>query len=170
MENTINFNLVPLFQFISILLTGLLAGLFYGFNCSVVKGLGNLQDEVYLYAFQSINKEIQNPYFFLSFLGSLLVLPVTSWFCFKNGDSLPFYLLLSATSIYLIGVFGVTVLGNVPLNEQLARFPINSATENEISLMRKSFETAWNRHHSIRTVAAIAAFSLTILSFIRPNT
>lgn len=165
MENTLNITLVQLVQFIAILLTGLLAGLFYAYDCSVIKGLGNLQDETYLQSFQSINKAILNPYFFLSFMGCLLVLPVASWLSYKSGTS--FYLLIAASLIYFIGVFGVTVCCNVPLNEQLANFQISTATENEISAMRKAFETSWNTWHKIRTIASIVAFSLAVLSLFK---
>ena len=163
MENT--GTITQLLQIAAILLTGLLAGLFYGYDCSVIKGLGHLQNDAYLHAFQSINKTIQNPYFFLSFMGSLLVLPVASWFSFRHGAT--FYLLLSASLVYFIGVFGVTVCCNIPLNEQLANFQISTATESEISVMRKTFEHSWNTWHRIRTVAAIAAFGLTILSLLK---
>jgi uncharacterized membrane protein len=167
MESTINLNFVQLFHFIAILFTGLVAGLFYGYDCSVIKGLGNLKNEAYLQSFQSINKAIQNPYFFVSFMGCLLVLPFASWLCFKSSNPFSFYFMLSATIVYFIGVLGVTILGNAPLNEQLAKFTIASATENEIALMRKIFEKSWNSYHTIRTVASIAAFTLTILSLIR---
>ena len=81
MENSISLSIVQFFQFNAILLTGLVAGLFYGYDCSVIKGLGNLQDDHYLQLFQSINKEIQNPYFFVSFIGSMLVLHTN--ICFR---------------------------------------------------------------------------------------
>jgi uncharacterized membrane protein len=161
MESSVNSNI---FQLTAILLTGLLAGLMYGYSCSVLKGLGNLQDDVYLRSFQSINLAIQNPYFFLSFMGNLLVLPIASWLCYKQDNAVSFYFLIAATLIYIIGVFGVTVFGNVPLNDRLANFNILTATESEISVMRKIFENPWNNYHSIRTFASIIAFGLTVLS------
>jgi uncharacterized membrane protein len=167
MENSINLYLIQIFQFVTVLLTGLLAGLFYGYDCSVAKGLGNLQDELYLQSFQSINKAILNPYFFISFMGSLILLPVASWFSYNNCNTATFYLLLSASLIYVIGVFGVTIFGNVPLNEQLANFSISNSTESEISAMRKVFEKPWNTYHTIRTIASIVAFGLAILSIIK---
>jgi uncharacterized membrane protein len=69
--------------------------------------------------------------------------------------------------IYFVGVLGVTMLCNVPLNEQLAKFSISTATSNEISAMRKSFERPWNAYHTIRTIASIVSFGLTILSIIK---
>lgn len=165
MENTMNISLVQLIQFAAILLTGLLAGLFYGYDCSVIKGLGNLQNDAYLQSFQSINKAILNPYFFLSFMGCLLVLPIASWLSYKSGA--PFYLLTAASLVYLIGVFAVTVCCNVPLNDQLANFQISTATESEISAMRKTYEASWNAWHKIRTIASIVAFSLAVLSLLK---
>lgn len=165
MENT--GTITQLLQIAAILLTGLLAGLFYGYDCSVIKGLGHLQNDAYLRAFQSINKSIQNPWFFLSFMGSLLVLPVASWLSYKQGAA--FYFLLSASLLYFIGVFGVTMSCNVPLNEQLANFQISTATESEIFAMRKTFEHSWNTWHRIRTVAAIGVFGLTILSLLKQS-
>ena len=153
MENSGIITLAQLVQITAILLTGLLAGLFYGYDCSVIQGLGQLENNAYLAAFQSINKVIQNPWFFISFMGSLLVLPLASWLSYKQGAA--FYLLLSASILYFIGVFGVTIGCNIPLNEQLANFQISTATESEISAMRKTFGHSWNTYHKIRTIAAI---------------
>jgi uncharacterized membrane protein len=167
MENSMNLNIGQLFQFLAVLLTGLVAGLLYGYNCSVIKGLGNLQNDVYLQSFQSINKVIQNPYFFMSFMGCLFVLPLATWISYKNSSPVIFYMLLSATVIYVVGVFGVTIFGNVPLNEQLAKFSLSTATESEILEMRKIFEKPWNNYHTIRTAASVIAFSLAIISLLK---
>ena len=167
MENQINFNVMQALQFISILLTGLLAGLFYGYDCSVIKGLGNLPNDEYIHAFQSINKSIQNPYFFVSFIGIFFVLPITTWLSYKTCGQATFYLLLSATIIYVFGVLVVTLFGNVILNEQLTKFTISNSTNNEFLEMRKAFEKPWNSYHRIRTIASIVSFSLTILSILK---
>ncbi|MES2513751.1 MAG: anthrone oxygenase family protein [Bacteroidota bacterium] len=167
MENPLNLNVLQIVQVIAILLTGLVAGLFYGYDCSVVKGLGNLPDDLYLRSFQSINRSIQNPYFFFSFMGSLVTLPTAAWLNYKNCHLATFYLLLSATVVYFIGVFGVTLFCNVPLNERLANFSISTATTTDLSAMRQTFEKPWNNYHTVRTIASVISFGLTILSLIR---
>lgn len=167
MEGSINLNFVQAVQFIATVLIGMLAGLLYGYDCSVIKGLGNLTDKVYLQSFQSINKAIQNPYFLTSFMGSLLALPLAAWLNYKNASEYSFYLLLSALLLYLIGVFGVTVFGNLPLNKKLNVFSISEATINELSEMRKVFENRWNFYHQIRTIAGIISFCLAIMSIIK---
>jgi uncharacterized membrane protein len=48
--------------------TALIAGLFYAYTCSVNIGLGKLPDEGYIAAMQSINREILNLLFFVSFM------------------------------------------------------------------------------------------------------
>ncbi len=159
-----------LYQFSKIavvFLVGLVAGLLYGFQCSVNKGLGQLGDKEYLLGFQSINKAILNPVFFISFMGCLVVLPIACWLCYRIGDSTAFNFLLAATIIYFVGFFGVTVFGNVPLNETLANFNINAASIKQLAIQRKAFAPSWNKYHLIRTIAAIISFILTILSIIK---
>lgn len=65
---------MQLIQIIAVVLTGLVAGLLYGYACSVTGGLGRLPDADYLSAFQSINKAIQNPWFFISFILTIVSL------------------------------------------------------------------------------------------------
>jgi len=167
MEYPINLNLSQTLQLIAVLLTGLVAGLLYGYECSVVKGLGALQDLAYLQAFKSINTSIQNPLFFASFMGSLLVLPVVTWAVYRQHDWPTFYLLLTAMLLYVIGVFGITMFGNVPLNNLLATFDIGTATKTDVATMRQSFEKSWNTYHTIRTIAAVLSFTLTILALFK---
>lgn len=156
-----------LFQIAAILLTGLIAGLFYSYDCSVIKGLGNLPDAEYLSAFQSINKAILNPYFFISFMGSLLVLPIAAWLNYKEGGTISCYLLIAATLVYATGTFGVTILGNVPLNNLVDRFDIATASQADIQTLRQKFETSWNTLNHIRTFANILSFLLAIISLVR---
>jgi uncharacterized membrane protein len=150
---------------ITITLTALIAGLFYSYACSVNLGLGKLSDSAYLSAMQSINKEIQNPTFFVSFMGTLLFLPISSWMEYSHsGFSNSFWLLVSAAIIYAIGTFGITIVLNVPLNEALDKFVIDSASLEQLAAQRKSFEIPWNRYNMIRTVTAVISLIIVIIS------
>ncbi|MEP6596978.1 MAG: DUF1772 domain-containing protein [Ginsengibacter sp.] len=151
----------------AVLLIGLIAGLLYGYDCSVIRGLGNLSDKEFLNAFQSINKAILNPYFFISFMGSLVVLPIAAWLSYKMAAHNSFYYLLAAALVYSIGVFGVTIFGNVPLNNLLDKFDISTASAEVIRAMRQKFETGWNTLHHIRTYSAMLSFLLAIISLIK---
>jgi uncharacterized membrane protein len=151
----------------SILLTGLLAGLFFGFQCSIINGLGALGNKEYLLSFQSINRVIQNPVFFLSFMGPVIVLPITCYLNYKIGGSDLFPYILSATIIYLIAVFGITIACNVPLNELLDGFNIQSASDNQLQDMRLKFEAGWNKWHLVRTIASIISFIALVVPIIK---
>lgn len=167
MGSSINFGILQIGQFVSVVFTGLVAGLFYGYQCSVIKGLGELSSEMYLCSFQSINKVIQNPVFFISFIGNLIVLPIACWLCFKQNNSINFYLILIATLLYFFGVFGVTVVYNVPLNNQLNEFLIDVSSQQEIENMRSVFEKPWNRYHAIRTNFSFVSFCLVTISLFK---
>ena len=143
--------------------TALIAGLFYAYSVSVNAGLGKLSDTAYLSAMQSINREILNPLFFMSFMGTLLLLPLSTFLQY-NQSSTRFYLLLAATLMYGIGTFGVTMGGNVPLNNALDAFNIQAASAEELTRFRSQFEMPWNRLHSIRTVANAIALILVLMA------
>src|SRR6187402_1372785 len=155
------------FHFIAVLGSGLMAGLFYSYSCSVNPGLKALADQEYIKAMQSINSAIQNPLFFVAFMGLLVVFPIAVSLAGRQGMNPSFYYLLFAGVIYFVGVFGVTAFCNVPLNEQLAVFPVATARAADIAAMRLSFEKPWNAYHSVRTVAAVVSFGLAVLSLIK---
>jgi len=154
---------------ITALATALITGLFYGYSCSVNIGLGQLTDKEYLNAMQVINTSILNPWFFLSFTGTLLLLPISAWMQFYSANTIGSSLLLAATLIYIIGVFGVTAFGNVPLNEQLASANLQTLSVQNISAVRTAFEKPWLHYHQIRAWASIITLILVLYSCILIN-
>ena len=159
--------LMKLFLFLTTFLMALIAGLFYSFSCSVNPGLHRLSDSEYIRAMKSINRAILNPLFFLSFVGALIITPGTTALYFRYvGADVSFYLLLTASIIYFVGVFGVTVLGNVPLNNALESLEFTNLPHREIRSRRLAFEDPWNRFHGIMTIANIVSLLLIIGSLI----
>jgi uncharacterized membrane protein len=153
--------------FLSVLLSGLISGLLYGYACSVNPGLNKLTDSEYLRAMQSINKEILNPFFFISFIGTLFILPVATLYSKSHATHTCFYLMLAASVTYIIGVVGVTALGNIPLYNTLERLNILSATSSDLSKHRSLFESSWNRYHFIRTLFSILTTAFTITAILK---
>ena len=144
--------------------TALIAGLFYGYTCSVNLGLGKLSDREYIAAMSSINVQILNPLFFASFMGTLLLLPLSAYLHYTPQFTTRFILLAVATLVYIIGVFGVTMFGNVPLNDALARINAETASAKDLSVFRAMFEGPWNFLHNIRTLANVVSLVLVITS------
>lgn len=137
-----------------------MAGLFFAWSCSVMPGLGRVKHVVFIAAMQSMNRAIQNPLFFSCFFGTALLLPVSSYLYY--GITTVFELLVSATIIYWAGVIGITVLGNVPLNNRLEDFQLASASEDDMLKIREEFESRWNRLNHVRTIASATVLVLAI--------
>jgi uncharacterized membrane protein len=154
--------ILPIISGVTAVSTALIAGLIYAYSCSVTPGLGRLADNVYLSAMQSINRAILNPAFFASFMGTLILLPLATWAHFSYSVTWSGWSMLAATLIYVAGVFGVTVAGNVPLNNALDKADLSAATKEEQTRYRLAFEKPWNRLNTVRTAAAIAALVLVI--------
>jgi uncharacterized membrane protein len=142
--------------------SALMAGLFFAWSCSVMTGFARLPDKEFIAAMQATNRAIQNPIFFAAFFGAPFFLIIsTFWF---YGQTMRFWCLLVAGLIYLTGTFGVTVFGNVPLNNALDGFNLESAANEEIARQRANFERRWNNLNTIRTVSSTLAFILVVIA------
>lgn len=150
----------------SALSTALMAGLFFAYSFSVVPGLGQLSDYEYLRAMQSINRAIQNPFFFIPFFAAFLLLPFS---VYRVKDKARKRLLVAATVCYTIGVMAVTIFGNVPLNNAIEAMQLQSMSVLELKAQRFAFEPLWNRLNMVRTVCSSFAFVLVALSCIQQD-
>lgn len=147
---------------ITAVLTALVAGLFYAWSISITLGLLRVSDTEYVSVMQSTNRAIQNPVFFAAFFGAQILLPVCLFLFYGQGAR--FWFLVGAFAIYTIGVMGVTMFGNVPLNNRLDRFEMQNASAQEISDARKNYEGVWNNLNTVRTVSSTLAITLVIIA------
>ena len=149
---------------IAILFTGLMAGIFFTWSNAVKPGIGKLSDLEYLRSLQSMNRVILNKAFIGIFLGAIIAVALVPIFHFKITPNSIFWLLLLALVTYWIGVFGVTVFGNIPLNEILDKINLESITLEEIKALRTSIEVKWNNLNLIRSISSGITFLLLIVS------
>ncbi|EDP70015.1 hypothetical protein FBALC1_10797 [Flavobacteriales bacterium ALC-1] len=148
--------------FITVLLNALSTGFFFAWSVSIILGTKKVGHLTYLETMQSINREILNPLFFIVFFGSLIALGITTYLQFNNKAV--FVLVLASTIIYLIGTFGVTAFGNVPLNNELEALTITNLKAIELKNFRIYYESAWNHYHGIRTISSMVSFILLLIS------
>lgn len=146
----------------AIVCTALIAGLYYAYSCSVNPGLSRFNDLEYLQAMQNINRAIVNPLFFLSFLGALVLLPVSAYLNYQVSSA-RFYWLVAAAVTYAVASFGITIFGNVPLNDMLDKADLASASVETVQKLRSDFEDPWNNFHSIRTIATVLALIFSVV-------
>lgn len=153
----------PILLIIAIILTGLSAGLFYGWEVSVIPGTKKVSTTAYLETMQQINRAILNPRFFIVFFISFLMLVVCSY-SIKTDSSAAFYLLVASASIYLVGTLLVTGAGNVPINNVLEVQDLALLSAEDLEALREKIEARWNYLHTIRTWCSVLAFALSVVS------
>lgn len=142
----------------SIVVVGLIAGLFFGWVVSVIPGLKKVNDTTYVSVMQNINREIINPWFVIPFMVAPLLLGAAAVVEFRAGNTRRSWTLSVAAITYLVGVLGVTIGGNIPLNNSLDAFDSSATSSNVLSRTRREYETPWNRWHNLRTTASVLAF------------
>ncbi|MDA8972717.1 DUF1772 domain-containing protein [Saprospiraceae bacterium] len=150
----------------AILLTGLMAGIFFTWSNAVKPGIGKLSDLEYLRALQSMNRVILNKAFIGIFLGAVIAVALVPIFHFKLSPDNIFWILILALVTYWIGVFGITVFGNIPLNEILDKINLESIALEEIKALRTSTEVKWNNLNLIRSISSGLTFALLIISYL----
>lgn len=143
-----------------IVATGIMAGLWYGWSVSVIPGTRKIASTEYVGLMQHINREILTPRFLVPFVGIPLVLGAAALLQFRAGDQRRGFVLTASAATYVIGVFGVTAAGNVPLNDALDSFDLAGSTAEQIEQRRDSYEGPWNRWHTVRTIGNLVAFTL----------
>ena len=146
-----------------IVLTGLTAGLCFTWGNAVTPGIGRLDDLGFLQSFQEMNRAIINPTFLVVFMGPV-VLHLANAYLFRNELRQVWFLIVVAAVLYFVGLFLVTVLGNVPLNEMLDKTDLSAANADELATLREKFEAPRNRLHNIRTISTILSAILLTLS------
>jgi uncharacterized membrane protein len=168
-KNTFMLKLANVLLIIAATGTALMAGLFYAWSCSVTIGIARLPDSQYIAAMQAMNRAIQNFAFLVCFMGTLVLLPWCTYLHYNGAPNGRFWFLLAASVLYGVGVFGVTMAANVPMNEALDKFPLHTASAQEIANHRAWFEGRWNRLNMVRTVCGTLAIVSVIIACLLSN-
>ena len=145
---------------LSIVATGLMSGLWYGWAVSVIPGTRRVADANYIDTMQHINRAIINPAFIVPFVGIPIVIGIAAVLQFRAGDGRRGWLLVGAAVTYLVGVLGVTAGRNVPLNDALDAFDLEGSDVEAVRTRRQTYEGPWNRWHYVRTGANLVSFVL----------
>ncbi|WP_239092322.1 anthrone oxygenase family protein [Streptomyces sp. SID14478] len=127
---------------------GLIAGAFYVFSCAVMPALARSDDRTYIEVMQNINEVIQNPVFFLSFIGALLLTGFAAWRVRRQRALLVW--VLAALVVYVVA-FLITSGVNVPMNDALADAG-DPARIADPARVRDDFEDPWVAWNAVRAV------------------
>ncbi|MEM9444631.1 MAG: anthrone oxygenase family protein [Verrucomicrobiota bacterium] len=149
-------SLISVLLILSTLFCSLVAGFVFAFAVVVMPGIKMLEDKEFLKAFKVMDKVIQDNQvmFVLAWLGSIILLLILTAMSFWQWEGTQRLWIILSCCIYLFGVQLPTFAINVPLNNKLQRFELNSASEQEILELRKAFESRWMPSNSFRTLMA----------------
>lgn len=139
----------------------LVSGIFYAFSTFVMEALGRLEPRQGIAAMQSINIAVINPLFFLAFFGTGALCAVTVVAALISGSGLTFAAAVSGCALYLLGCLGVTIVGNVPLNNRLAEVHPEDA---EAQALWRFYLVRWTRWNHVRTSASLAAAAFLVVA------
>lgn len=140
---------------------GIMAGVYFTFSVFVMNSLDKIEAPAGMLAMQSINRVIVRslflPIFFASSLTSAALVVLMLVYPSSSGARWA----LMGSGLYFVGMFIVTVKGNVPLNNQLEATDAKDPGAAEMWALYLRKWTIWNH---IRTIACTAALTMLILA------
>ncbi len=146
---------------VAALACALVGGVFFAFSNFVMAALGRRPDAEGIGAMQAINITVINPGFMAPLFGTvLLCIALAAWAVGSLGETgAPFA--LAAAALYTFGCAGVTMMFNVPLNDELER--LDPADPAAVAVWQRYLSrwTAWN---SVRSAASLGAAALLIVA------
>lgn len=135
----------------SIVVTGLVAGLLFGWAVSVMPGLRESDDRTYISTFRAMDAAIvSNVYFVIAFVGAPVLTVVALALHLADGARLAWIVAALALSVATIAI---TRIVHLPLNAQVKA----GAPEGDVVPLRQRFEDRWVPWNIVRTVTSTAA-------------
>jgi uncharacterized membrane protein len=163
---------VTMFQsvlMLATLLCSLVAGFLFAFAAVVMPGIGRLDDDAFIRAFQAIDRVIQNnqPLFLFVWVGSIPALLAAAVLGLWALDGLDRSLVIVAAAVYLLCVQLPTVAINIPLNNTLQELDPGGMNQMARKRARADFEPRWDRWNAFRAASASLTTLLLLLLLLR---
>ncbi len=124
-------------------------GVLLAFSGVVLPALARLPGDRGAEAMRSVNVLAVRPPLMVAMFGTAAACAVLGVVAVRRGEPL----VVAGCSVYLVGVVGVTVVGNVPLNDRLAGGGV----------AWEPYVCAWGRWNHVRTAGGLAAAVLVLL-------
>lgn len=136
---------------------GLIAGLYFAFSAFVMTALGRIDQAAGIAAMNAINVDIVRSLFMPLFFGTTLSCAVLAVFGGLRWPEPCAIAMVCGGVLYVVGMFVVTVVFNVPLNDQLAAV---DPADRAAGLVWTRYLTDWTFWNHVRTLASTAATAL----------
>ena len=140
---------------------GIMTGVYFAFSAFIMKSLDEIEAPEGMIAMQSINRIIVRSLFLPIFLASSLASIAIIALVLFGPSTLGAKWALMGSGLYVVGMFIVTIAGNVPLNDQLESTDADGPDGAEMWSLYLAKWMAWNH---VRTVACTVSLILLILA------
>ena len=150
-------NVLTVLEIIAAAGAGLTAGIFYAFSTFVMAALARIPPEQGIEAMNSINITVINPWFFAVFFGTPIVCAILFIMALFKWSEPGAAIILAASLIYVVGSLIVTMVFNVPLNNELA---LITSASGEGGALWTRYLRDWTFWNTVRTAAPLAAMVL----------
>jgi len=143
------------------LASAVMGGVFFTFSTFVMSALGKLRPAEGIRAMQRINIDVFCWPFIMLFFGLPALLLAVAIYSGINHSWESTGYLMAASAAYWIGTFLLTIFGNVPLNNKLAR--IDPDAKNSEAVW-EHYLVYWVRWNHVRTLASVVSSVLLLLA------
>ncbi|MBV1868799.1 MAG: DUF1772 domain-containing protein [Marinosulfonomonas sp.] len=143
---------------IAALLSGIIAGVFLAFSDFVMASLTLAKPAVGIEAMQIINRRVYRSLFLVLLLGMVPVSVGIAIYAHFELSGLPAFWFVLGGLIYVIGVFGVTMVCNVPMNKKLDALDVSMPATKAYWAEHTMCWTRWNHLRTFASVGAAVCF------------
>jgi len=151
-------------QLVSVFFTGLFTGLMFTFIVVIQRMLAPLSASDYTRTMQSLIHGADDPPIVPAVVVIGMVAPLVTLVKLRHARrSTVWKLTFWGWLIFVVGVFGITIGINAPINNQIVKWPVQSPPADWMALRDR-----WNGLNWIRTPASGLSFVLFMLSLVYP--
>ena len=146
----------------------LVGGVFQSFSDFVMRGLMQASATGGIESMQGINRTVFRSVFLTTFF---ILVPATlamGYYAYGHLGGSAQRLIIFGSAAYIILVFGVTIIGNVPMNEKLAKLPASSSEAAQYWEVYAKNWTQWNHLRSIGSIILSGTYLFAMLELTKP--
>jgi uncharacterized membrane protein len=144
---------------IAVLASSMVVGTLFAFSVFIMNALSGLEKSEGIRAMQRMNQTVYTPWFMVPFSSTTLVSIGAVVSSLIGADQNSRTALLCAGTIYLLGVFGITALGNVPMNKRLSAM---NADDPATHHYWDHYLSRWTRLNHARVALGVLSIAITI--------
>jgi len=132
-------------------ITAIIAGVFMAFSDFVMRSLSAATPAAGIQSMQLINRKVYGSVFLVLLLGMAPVSAAIAAYAYTQLTGAAALWLFSGGMIYVLGVFVVTIVRNVPMNKRLDLMAHDTRSATEYWAI---YSMSWTRWNHLRTLAS----------------